>query len=165
MRRVVVTGLGMVTPLGMGVEHNWTQLLNGVSGIGLIDKFDVSDLPCKIGGEVPRGTGPGQFNVDDYLEPKDQRKNDEFIHFAMAAAAEAVKHSGYVPADEEAQERTGVMIGSGIGGLPMIYETSLLLAEKGPRRVSPFFIPASLINLASARSPSNTATRAPTTPP
>ncbi len=152
MRRVVVTGLGMVTPLGVGVEHNWTRLLAGASGIGHIDKFDVSDLACKIAGLVPLGpTADNLFNPDDYFEPKDQRKNDEFIHYAMAAATEAVRHSGYTPANDEEAERTGVMIGSGIGGLPAIYETSIILHEKGPRRVSPFFIPSSLINLASGQ--------------
>ncbi len=152
MRRVVVTGLGMVSPLGVGVEHNWTGLLAGHSGIGVIESFDVSDLPCRVAGQVPRGpTSQNLFNADDYIDPKDQRKNDEFIHFAMAAAQEAVRHSGYEPANDEARERTGVMIGSGIGGLPAIYETSIILHEKGPRRVSPFFIPSSLINLASGQ--------------
>jgi 3-oxoacyl-[acyl-carrier-protein] synthase II len=141
----------MVTPLGLGVQHNWTRLLAGHSGIGRIESFDVSDLPCQIAGQVPRGQGDGLFNVDDFVDVKDQRKMDVFIHFAMAAAAEAVAHSGYVPKDDEDRERTGVMIGSGIGGLPMIYETSLVLAEKGPRRVSPFFIPSALINLASGQ--------------
>jgi 3-oxoacyl-[acyl-carrier-protein] synthase II len=151
MRRVVVTGLGMVSPLGVGVEQNWTRLLAGESGIRAIESFDVSDLPCKIAGQVPRGDGEGLFNPDHFIDVKDQRKMDIFIHYGMAAADEAVKHSGYVPANDEQAERTGVMIGSGIGGLPMIYETSITLFEKGPRRVSPFFIPSALINLASGQ--------------
>ena len=150
MRRVVVTGLGLVTPLGVGHEFNWSRLINAESGISAIKSFDVSDLPSKIAGQVPRGDrASGLFNPDDYVPHKDQRKMDEFIIFAMAAADEAVKDSGWVATDEESQERTGVMIGSGIGGLPGIFEGSLVLKDKGPRRVSPFFIPAALINLAS----------------
>ncbi len=151
MRRVVVTGLGMVSPLGLGVQHNWTRLLAGESGIGVIETFDVSDLSCKIAGQVPRGTGEGLFNVDDFVDVKDQRKMDMFIHFALAAAAEAMTDAGYLPNSDEQRERSGVMIGSGIGGLPMIYETSVTLLEKGTRRVSPFFIPSALINLASGQ--------------
>ncbi|TWB49530.1 beta-ketoacyl-ACP synthase II [Nitrospirillum viridazoti] len=150
MRRVVITGLGLVTPLGTGVEHSWKQLLDGKSGIRAIDTFDVSDLPAKIGGMVPRGDGTnGTFNPDLSVPPKDQKKMDDFIIYGVAAAAEAVKDSGWEPQSEEDRERTGVMIGSGIGGLSSIYETSLLLAEKGPRRISPFFIPSALINLVS----------------
>ncbi|MEA1652285.1 beta-ketoacyl-ACP synthase II [Nitrospirillum sp. BR 11164] len=150
MRRVVITGLGLVTPLGTGVEHSWKQLLDGKSGIRAIDTFDVSDLPAKIGGMVPRGDGTnGTFNPDLTVPPKDQKKMDDFIIYGVAAAAEAVKDSGWEPQSEEDRERTGVMIGSGIGGLSAIYETSLLLAEKGPRRISPFFIPSALINLVS----------------
>ncbi len=150
MRRVVVTGLGMVTPLGVGHNNNWSRLIKSESGLRTIQSFDVSDLPAKVAGQVPRGeTAQGLFNPDDYVPPKDQRKMDEFIIFAMAAADEAVKDSGWVATDEESQERTGVMIGSGIGGLPGIFEGSLVLKDKGPRRVSPFFIPAALINLAS----------------
>ncbi|MEC4594647.1 MULTISPECIES: beta-ketoacyl-ACP synthase II [Nitrospirillum] len=150
MRRVVITGLGLVTPLGTGVEHSWKQLLNGKSGIRAIDTFDVSDLPAKIGGMVPRGDGTnGTFNPDLTVPTKDQKKMDDFIIYGVAAAAEAVKDSGWEPQTEEDRERTGVMIGSGIGGLSSIYETSLLLAEKGPRRISPFFIPSALINLVS----------------
>ncbi|ASG22844.1 beta-ketoacyl-ACP synthase II [Nitrospirillum viridazoti] len=150
MRRVVITGLGLVTPLGTGVEHSWKQLLDGKSGIRAIDTFDVSDLPAKIGGMVPRGDGTnGTFNPDLTVPTKDQKKMDDFIIYGVAAAAEAVKDSGWEPQTEEDRERTGVMIGSGIGGLSSIYETSLLLAEKGPRRISPFFIPSALINLVS----------------
>jgi 3-oxoacyl-[acyl-carrier-protein] synthase II len=152
MRRVVVTGLGLVTPLGVGAEHVWKRLLNSESGIGAIQSFDVSDLPAKIAGQVPRGeTASGNFNADDWVAPKDQRKMDEFIIFAIGAASQAVEDSGWKPTDEESLERTGVMIGSGIGGLPGIAETSLTLHEKGPRRVSPFFIPSCLINLASGQ--------------
>jgi 3-oxoacyl-[acyl-carrier-protein] synthase II len=152
MRRVVVTGLGLVTPLGVGVEHVWKRLLNSESGIGAIQSFDVSDLPAKIAGQVPRGeTKSGNFNADDWVPPKDQRKMDDFIIFAMGAASGAVEDSGWKPSDEESLERTGVMIGSGIGGLPGIAETAMVLHEKGPRRVSPFFIPSSLINLASGQ--------------
>jgi 3-oxoacyl-[acyl-carrier-protein] synthase II len=150
MRRVVVTGIGLVTPLGIGADNVWRRLLNGESGIAGIQSFDVSDLPAKIAGQVPRGeTADGRFNVDDWVPPKDQRKMDTFILFAMGAAIQAIEDSGWQPADEESRERTGVMIGSGIGGLPSIAETAVILAERGPRRVSPFFIPASLINLAS----------------
>ncbi|MEI6556977.1 MAG: beta-ketoacyl-ACP synthase II [Rhodospirillaceae bacterium] len=152
MRRVVVTGLGMVTPLGVGHRNNWSRLVNSESGISGITRFDVSDLAAKIAGQVPRGeTAAGLFNADDYVPPKDQRKIDDFILYAMGAAAEAVVDSGWNPQDEESQERTGVMIGSGIGGLPGIAEGAILLKEKGPRRVSPFFIPSCLINLASGQ--------------
>src|SRR5665213_22479 len=150
MRRVVVTGLGLVTPLGIGVENVWRRLLAGESGIKAIQDFDVSDLTAKIAGQVPRGdTESGLFNADDWVPPKDQRRMDEFIVYALAAADQAVADSGWKPREEEDRERTGVMIGSGIGGLPGINEGALTLGEKGPRRVSPFFIPACLINLAS----------------
>ena len=151
MRRVVVTGLGMVTPLGVGVDANWRRLTAGESGLGKIARFDASDLACQVAGEVPRGDGPEQFNPDRYIEPKEHKKMDTFIHFAMAAADEAIKDSGYTPPDDAARERAGILIGSGIGGLNEIYETSIVLFEKGPRRVSPFFIPRSLINLASGQ--------------
>jgi 3-oxoacyl-[acyl-carrier-protein] synthase II len=151
MRRVVITGMGMVTPLGAGVKTNWDRLTAGKSGIGAISTFDVSDLPARIAGMVPRGTGPGDFDVDSAVPPKDQRKNDVFIHYAIAAANEAIANSGWQPPDDEARERTGVMIGSGIGGLQWIAEGSLTLEQKGPRRISPFFIPAALINLASGQ--------------
>ena len=150
MRRVVITGVGLVTPLGVGAEHVWRRLVAGESGIGAIQSFDVSDLPARIAGQVPRGeTSSGLFNADDWVPPKDQRKMDPFIVFAMGAAVQAVKDSGWEPEDEENRNRTGVMIGSGIGGLPGITEAALTLAEKGPRRISPFFIPSNLINLAS----------------
>jgi 3-oxoacyl-[acyl-carrier-protein] synthase II len=149
MRRVVVTGLGLVTPLGVGVEHVWKRLLAGHSGIGAIQSFDVSDLPSKISGAVPRGdTANGDFNVDDWVPPKEQKKMDNFIMFALAAAEQAVKDSGWMPEDDEARDRTGVMVGSGLGGLPGIVENALTLKEKGVRRVSPFFVPGCLINLA-----------------
>jgi 3-oxoacyl-[acyl-carrier-protein] synthase II len=150
MRRVVVTGLGLVTPLGVGHKHNWSRLINAESGISAIRSFDVSDLPSKIAGQVPRGeTSLGLFKPDDHVPHKDQRKMDDFIIFALGAAHEAVQDAGWQPTDEESLERTGVMIGSGIGGLPGIADGAILLKEKGPRRMSPFFIPAALINLAS----------------
>ncbi|MDR6292813.1 MULTISPECIES: beta-ketoacyl-ACP synthase II [Inquilinus] len=151
MRRVVITGMGMVTPLGAGVKTNWDRLIAGQSGIGAITAFEVADLPARVAGMVPRGTGPGDFDVDSAVPPKDQRKNDVFIHYAIAAANEAIANSGWQPPDDEARERTGVMIGSGIGGLQWIAEGSLTLEQKGPRRISPFFIPAALINLASGQ--------------
>ncbi len=152
MRRVVVTGMGMVTPLGDGVDTNWRRLMAAESGIRAIQAFDTSDLATKIAGEVPQGDkANGHFNVDDYLAPKEQRKLDKFIIFGIAAAQQAVEDSGWMPQDEEGLNRTGVMIGSGIGGLQTIYETSLTLKERGPRRVSPFFIPSALINLVSGQ--------------
>jgi 3-oxoacyl-[acyl-carrier-protein] synthase II len=150
MRRVVITGLGLVTPVGCGVEASWTALLNGASGARRVEEFDVSDIPCQIGGFVPRGaTADGKFNADDWMEPKEQRKVDDFIIYAMAAAEQAVQDSGFKADTSDKQERAGVLIGSGIGGLSGIADTSILLKEKGPRRVSPFFIPGRLINLAS----------------
>ncbi len=150
MRRVVVTGMGVVTPLGVGAEYVWNRLLKSESGIQGVQSCDVSDLPCKIAGEVPRGdTASGRFNADDYVTPKDQKKMDTFIIMAMGAAQQAVEDSGWKPTDEEGQTRTGVLIGSGIGGLQGIYEAAITLKEKGPRRISPFFIPSCLINLAS----------------
>jgi 3-oxoacyl-[acyl-carrier-protein] synthase II len=150
MRRVVVTGMGLVTPLGVGTEYVWKRIINGESGISGIQAFDVSDLPCRIAGEVPLGDkSSGKFNPDDYVLPKDQRKMGRFIHFAMGAAVQAVEDAGWQPTDEYERERTGVLIGSGIGGLEGIYDAAITLHERGPRRVSPFFIPACLINLAS----------------
>ena len=150
--RVVVTGIGMVTPLGQGVTGNWEDLLAGKSGIGAIKRFKVDDMPCRIGGEVPTAEDhPRKFVFDSVVSPKDRRRMDDFIVYAIAAAEEAIKDSGWVPPDDEARERTGVMIGSGIGGLATIDETAQTLAAQGPRRVSPFFIPASLINLASGQ--------------
>ena len=150
MRRVVVTGLGMVSPLGCGVETTWKRILNSQSGARKIDTFDVSDLPSKIACLVPRGNGSdGTFNPDQWMEPKEQRKVDDFIIFAMAAARQALDDANWHPETEEDRCATGTMIGSGIGGLNGIAETALLLKERGPRRVSPFFIPGRLINLAS----------------
>src|ERR1700719_685514 len=150
MRRVVVTGLGMVSPLGCGVETTWKRILNGQSGARKIDTFDVSDLPSKIACMVPRGDGAdGSFNPDDWMEPKEQRKVDDFIIFAMAAAAQALNDAGWHPRQYEDQIASGVLIGSGIGGVEGIAETALVLRDRGPRRVSPFFIPGRLINLAS----------------
>ncbi|MGO8921964.1 MAG: beta-ketoacyl-ACP synthase II [Xanthobacteraceae bacterium] len=150
MRRVVVTGLGLVTPLACGTEQTWQRLRSGESGIKRIEKFDVSDIPCKIAGQVPRGDGSdGSFNPDDWMEPKEQRKVDDFIIFAMAAAAQALNDAGWHPREYEDQITSGVLIGSGIGGVEGIAETALLLRDRGPRRVSPFFIPGRLINLAS----------------
>jgi 3-oxoacyl-[acyl-carrier-protein] synthase II len=150
MRRVVVTGLGMVTPLGCGVEATWRRLVAGESGASRIEKFEVADLPAQIACQIPRGDGSnGTFNPDQWMEPKEQRKVDEFIVFAMCAATQALRDSGWKPAIHEEQIRTGVMIGSGIGGIQGIAETAVTLKERGPRRVSPFFIPGRLINLAS----------------
>ncbi|WP_418593652.1 beta-ketoacyl-ACP synthase II [Ponticoccus sp. (in: a-proteobacteria)] len=149
-RRVVVTGLGLVTPLACGVEETWSRLLDGQSGAGTITKFDASHLATTYACEVPYGDGTdGTFNPDLYMDKKEQRKIDEFIRFGMAAAAQAVEDAGWAPEDEEAQLRTGVMVGSGIGGLSSIADTALLIRDKGPRRVSPFFIPGALINLIS----------------
>ena len=151
MRRVVVTGLGMVTPLGCGVDATWTRILDGQSGARKIDTFEVADLASQIACMIPRGDGSdGTFNPDQWMEPKEQRKVDDFIIFAMAAAEQAIRDSGFVADTPEKQETAGVLIGSGIGGLSGIADTSLLLQEKGPRRVSPFFIPGRLINLAAA---------------
>jgi 3-oxoacyl-[acyl-carrier-protein] synthase II len=150
MRRVVVTGLGMLTPLGCGVEASWKRLIEGESGASRIEKFDVSDLPAKIACQIPRGDGSnGTYNPDQWMEPKEQRKVDEFIPFAMCAARQALDHASWKPESYEDQTRTGVMIGSGIGGIEGIAEASLTLNEKGPRRISPFFIPGRLVNLAS----------------
>jgi 3-oxoacyl-[acyl-carrier-protein] synthase II len=152
MRRVVVTGLGAISPLGVGVKTNWERLTNAQSGISAIQSFDISDLPSKIAGQVPRGDiSSGRFNPDDFVPPKEQRKNDLFIIYALAAAQEAVQDAGWMPADEEGMQRTGTMIGSGIGGLRGICDGALTLNERGPRRISPHFIPSSLINLASGQ--------------
>ena len=151
MRRVVVTGLGMVTPLASGVEPTWARLLAGESGIRRIESFDVSDLPAKIGGMVPRGDEEGQFQPTDYVEAKELRRNDDFIIYGIASAAQAVEDSGWQPEGEEERCLTGVLLGSGIGGLNSIAETALILDKSGPRRVSPFFIPSALINLASGQ--------------
>ena len=152
MRRVAVTGLGLVTPLASGVEETWTRLLDGQSGAGPITHFDASNVATKYACEIPYGDGTdGTFNPDDWMEPKERRKVDDFILYGIAAAEMAVRDSGWSPEEEEDRLRTGVMIGSGIGGLQSIAETSLLIKEKGPRRVSPFFIPGALINLISGQ--------------
>ncbi len=152
MRRVVVTGLGLVTPLACGVEETWSRILDGQSGAGPITRFDASKLATTYACEVPYGDGSdGTFNPDDWVERKEQRKIDTFILYGLAAAEQAVRDSGWVPQDDAARERTGVMVGSGIGGLNSIAETALLIRDKGPRRVSPFFIPGALINLISGQ--------------
>ena len=149
MRRVVVTGMGMVTPLGVGVDHNWSNIIAGNSGISRITNFDVSDISCQIAGQVPEAGVAGGLQMDDFVDPRDQRKQDRFIQLGLVAAIEAVENSGWMPEGREDQNRTGVMIGSGIGGLDSIVKTDQLMHEKGPRRVSPFFIPSALINLIS----------------
>ncbi|MBL3568469.1 beta-ketoacyl-[acyl-carrier-protein] synthase II [Rhodovulum sulfidophilum] len=152
MRRVVVTGLGMVSPLACGVEETWKRLLAGHSGIGPITRFDASRVATTYAAEIPYGDGSdGTFNPDDWMEPKERRKVDDFILYAMAAASQAVADSGWAPETDAERERTGVMIGSGIGGLNAIADTAVLIQQKGPRRVSPFFIPSALINLASGQ--------------
>ncbi len=150
MRRVVVTGIGLVTPLGCGVDVVWRRLIEGQSGIRRIDRFPIDDLPAKIAGQVPT-EGAGAFQIDDVVAPKDARKNDLFIIYGLAAAIDAVRDAGWQPEDEAARARTGVLIGSGIGGLSTIADTAIELERRGPRRVSPFFIPASLINLVSGQ--------------
>ena len=152
MRRVVITGIGMVSPLGSGAERSWQRLANGVCGIDKIDSFDVCDLSVKIGAEVPLGNeAEGSFEFERWIDTKDRRKNDKFIIFGIAAASQAITDSGWQPDGEEECARTGVMIGSGIGGLPGIYDASVALYTKGPRRVTPFFIPSTLINLVSGQ--------------
>jgi len=159
MRRVVITGMGLVTPLANGLEASWKKLVAGESGLKSVDLFDTSDLACKIGGQVPwisgRGGGkaddPDSFNPEKTMSPKEQRRVDEFILYAMAAADEAIADSGWTPVAYEDRIRTGVLIGSGIGGLKAIADTAIELHEKGPRRVSPFFIPSALINLAAGQ--------------
>jgi 3-oxoacyl-[acyl-carrier-protein] synthase II len=151
MRRVVVTGLGLITPLAGNVEASWRRLIEARSGIRAITGFEVADLPARIAGQVPRGDGPDEFRPTDYVEAKDVRKNDEFIIYGIAAAAQAIRDCGWEPASDVERERAGVLIGSGIGGLATIAETAITLEKSGPRRVSPFFIPASLINLCSGQ--------------
>lgn len=151
MRRVVVTGLGLVTPLASGVTLTWDRLLAGKSGLRKIEKFDISDLPAKIAGQVIWGEGEGEFNPDLCMDKKDQRRVDTFILYGMEAARQAIVDSGWVPETEEQKFRTGVTIGSGIGGLPSIERDSILVHEQGPRKLSPFFIPGSLINLISGQ--------------
>jgi len=150
MRRVVVTGMGIACPLGLGVENVWRRLINGESGISAIQAFDTKDLPCKVAGQVPRGTkADGKLDISEWIPVKDQKKMDRFVHMAMVAGTQAVEDSGWVPSTEEEHCATGVMIGSGIGGLETIYEASLLVHSGKARRLSPFFIPSALINLAS----------------
>ncbi|MTI17614.1 beta-ketoacyl-[acyl-carrier-protein] synthase II [Rhodobacteraceae bacterium RKSG542] len=150
MRRVVVTGIGMVSPLGCGAEISWERILKGESGARKVEKFETDDLQTKIACQIPFGDGTdGTFNPNDWMEPKEQRKVDEFIVFAIAAADQALADANWKPESTEDQNRTGVLIGSGIGGFQGIADTAILLNEKGPRRVSPFFIPGRLINLAS----------------
>lgn len=152
MRRVVITGVGMISPLGTGAGITWKRLLNGESAARRVDSFEVSDLPCQIACEIPKGDGTdGSFNPDQWMEPKEQRKVDDFIIYAVAAAAEALDDADWHPETYEDQIASGVLIGSGIGGLQAIERTSLTLDEKGPRRISPFFIPGSLINLAAGQ--------------
>ncbi len=149
MRRVVVTGLGLVTPLACGVEETWQRLLAGKSGIRAIDAFPVDDLPARIAGIPPGGDEPGAFQADAWVLPRDQRRMDPFIVYSLAAAEQAVTDAGWKPEDPEARRRTGVLIGSGIGGLQTIAKAANTLEDSGPRRISPFFIPSALINLAS----------------
>jgi 3-oxoacyl-[acyl-carrier-protein] synthase II len=152
MRRVVVTGLGLVTPLADGVEKSWERILAGQSGAGTITGFDPSKLTTQYACEVPLGDGTdGTFNADKYMAPKEQRKVDTFIMFGLAAAQQAIEDANWMPEDRESQERTGVLMGSGIGGLNSIANTAVMMAEKGPRRVSPFFVPGALINLISGQ--------------
>jgi 3-oxoacyl-[acyl-carrier-protein] synthase II len=151
MNRVVVTGLGMVSPLASGVEATWRRLLAGESGAARVESFDVSDIACQIAAQVPRGAGAEAFNPDEWMEPKEQRKVDDFIIYGLAAAGQALRDAGWAPKTYEEQIETGVMIGSGIGGLGGIYDASVTLHEKGPRRISPFFIPGRLVNLVSGQ--------------
>ncbi len=151
MRRVVITGIGLVTPLGNGVDTTWRRLIHSESGIRRIDTFNTEGVTSKVAGLVPQGNEIGQFNSDDYLTPKERRKVDDFIVYGIAAAEEALKDSGWVAETEEQKEMTGVMIGSGVGGLPRIYEASVTLREEGARKISPFFIPSCLINLVSGQ--------------
>jgi 3-oxoacyl-[acyl-carrier-protein] synthase II len=148
MNRVVVTGLGMVTPLASGVEPTWRRLLAGESGAARVQGFEVSDIACQIAAQAPRGDAPDAFDPDEWMEPKEQRKVDDFIVFALVAAGQALRDADWSPKSYEDQVDTGVLIGSGIGGLGGIYDASVTLHEKGPRRISPFFIPGRLINLA-----------------
>ena len=149
MRRVVVTGMGMVTPLGSGVDHNWSQIIAGKSGISRIEGFDVSDISCQIAGQVPGTDAVGGLDLDNWIDPREQRKQDRFFQLGLVAACQAIEDSDWKPQDRESQNRTGVMIGSGIGGLESIVKTDQLMREKGTRRISPFFIPSALINLIS----------------
>ncbi|MDR1694742.1 MAG: beta-ketoacyl-ACP synthase II [Lactobacillaceae bacterium] len=149
MRRVVVTGMGIVSPLGRGIENNWNKIVNGKSGIKKLEGIELKDIPVSIGGQIRYGQGDGEFDPDTVIEPKEQKRVDKFILFGIAAGKDAVEDSGWKPEAEEDKDRSGVMMGSGIGGLQTIYENSILFHETGSRKISPFFIPASLINLIS----------------
>jgi len=153
MRRVVVTGLGLTTPLGNGVEINWQRLISGKVGINKIENFDVSDLPCKIAGQIPNKQNDldGGLDIDQWIEPREYKRIDRFIAYGIISAIQAVENSGWVPKTENEKNRTGVILGSGIGGLETIANTTELLSTKGPRKVSPFFIPSALINLLSGQ--------------
>ncbi|PSJ61021.1 beta-ketoacyl-ACP synthase II [Kumtagia ephedrae] len=152
MRRVVVTGLGLLSPFGVGVDHSWSQILAGRSACRRVDSFDVEDLPCKIAHVIPRGPGNEHaFDPEAYLEPKELRKIGDFILYGIAAADEALKDAGWEPKSAEDRNATGVMIGSGIGGIDGIADNAILLKERGPRRISPFFIPGNIINLVSGQ--------------
>ncbi|MBV8104100.1 MAG: beta-ketoacyl-ACP synthase II [Hyphomicrobiales bacterium] len=151
MRRVVVTGLGMVTPLACGVDGTWRRLIAGESGAARVENFDVSDLPCQIAAQVPRGAAPDAFDPNDWMDPKEQRHVDDFIVYGMSAATQALRDAQWEPRTYEEEIETGVLIGSGIGGLGGIYDASVTLHERGPRRISPFFIPGRLINLVSGQ--------------
>ncbi|HEV2900541.1 MAG TPA: beta-ketoacyl-ACP synthase II [Pseudaminobacter sp.] len=152
MRRVVVTGMGLLSPFGVGVEHGWRELLTGRSAAKRITEFEVEDLPCKVAHVIPRGDGGnGTFNPEAYLEPKELRKIGDFILYGIAAADEALKDSGWEPKSDEDRNATGVMIGSGIGGIDGIAENAMVLRDRGPRRISPFFIPGNIINLVSGQ--------------
>src|SRR5450631_3810890 len=148
MKRVVVTGLGMVTPLACGVEATWRKLIAGESGVAKTQGFDVSDITCRIAAQAPRGDDSDAFRPDEWMDPKEQRKVDDFIVFAMCAATQALRDAKWAPSIYEEEIESGVLIGSGIGGLGGIYDASITLRDKGPRRISPFFIPGRLINLA-----------------
>jgi len=149
LRRVVVTGLGIVSPLGVGADHVWKRILNSETGACKVDDFDVSDIACQVAARIPRGDGAGEYNPNNWMDVKEQRKVDEFITFSIAAADMALKDAGWEAKTSDEQNRTGVLIGSGIGGLQGIEQAALIMKEKGPRRISPFFIPGRLINLAS----------------
>ncbi len=151
MKRVVITGLGMVTPMACGVEATWRRLLAGESAAARVENFDVSDLPCQIAAQIPRGDAPDAFDPDDWMDSKEQRRVDDFIVYGMSAATQALRDANWAPKGYEEQIETGVLIGSGIGGLGGIYDASITLHEKGPRRISPFFIPGRLINLVSGQ--------------
>lgn len=150
MRRVVVTGMGLLSPFGLGVEHGWKSLLSGKSAASRIDSFEIDDLPCKIANTIPR-EGEGAFNPDAFLEPREQRKIGEFITYGIAAADQALEDSGWKPETEDDRYATGVLIGSGIGGIEGIAENALTLEQRGPRRISPFFIPGNIINMVSGQ--------------